>query len=200
MEKDERKKAPHTARGGSSTTAAIESLLETNTTEELHEEYGGPQTPLEGVSSFKIETSRTGEETFPDDDDSYSNDNDASGQTAHDHANHGDIGRKVLLRPHDEDAGVNTTDFGVKEVEESVSHCREEEDDETRRTKKEFLLKIHDMLEHVEIEHQDHIISWSPDGMSFKVHNPEAFVKEIMPRYSSATQFRSFQKMVSRCM
>mmetsp|Transcript_27479 Transcript_27479/g.42272 ORF Transcript_27479/g.42272 Transcript_27479/m.42272 type:complete len:304 (+) Transcript_27479:106-1017(+) len=38
------------------------------------------------------------------------------------------------------------------------------------------------------------VISWSPDGKSFKVHDKERFSEEIMPTYFGSSKYRSFQK------
>ena len=41
------------------------------------------------------------------------------------------------------------------------------------------------------------IVSWLPDGLSFKVHKPETFVKYVMSRYFKQTKYKSFQRQVS---
>ena len=45
-----------------------------------------------------------------------------------------------------------------------------------------FPWRLHDCLSAAEAEGMEHIISWQPHGRSFKVHKPNAFVKDIMPR------------------
>jgi hypothetical protein len=65
------------------------------------------------------------------------------------------------------------------------------------RQKRDFPWKLHIMLEDAGKERNQHIVSWHPDGMSFKVYKPKVFVEKIMPRYFNQTQFRSFQRMVS---
>jgi hypothetical protein len=67
----------------------------------------------------------------------------------------------------------------------------------TSRKKKDFPWKLHIMLEDAEREENKDILSWSPEGLSFMVYQPDVFVKHIMPRYFNQTQFRSFQRMVS---
>ena len=57
-----------------------------------------------------------------------------------------------------------------------------------------FPWKLHEMLERSEPESFDHIVSWVPSGNGFKVHNPQAFVKEILPRYFRQTKYKSFQR------
>ncbi|KAL3915419.1 MAG: hypothetical protein SGILL_005665 [Bacillariaceae sp.] len=53
------------------------------------------------------------------------------------------------------------------------------------------------MLEEAEIYQNQHIVSWRPDGASFRVYKPDAFVAKIMPHYFQQTQFRSFQRMLN---
>jgi hypothetical protein len=102
----------------------------------------------------------------------------------------------------DDEGGETTNSWSesASKVERGpLSRDQEKSDDDNTRkmyNKKEFLWKIHELLEEISNEQKDHIVSWSPQGTSFKVHDPEAFVKEVMPRYSTATQFRSFEKMV----
>lgn len=67
---------------------------------------------------------------------------------------------------------------------------------EKLKRKKDFPWKLHKMLEEVEQRGMSGVISWDTDGTSFKVHQPEVFVKDIMPKYFNQTLFRSFQRMV----
>jgi hypothetical protein len=61
-----------------------------------------------------------------------------------------------------------------------------------------FPMILHQMLEEANSEHNDHIVGWEPDGLSFKVHKPNELAETIMPRYfKNQTQFRSFQRQVS---
>jgi hypothetical protein len=62
----------------------------------------------------------------------------------------------------------------------------------------DFPYKLHCMLEEVEKYNDQHIVSWQPDGKSFRVYRPDDFVNKIMPQYFHQTQYRSFQRMVSR--
>lgn len=67
---------------------------------------------------------------------------------------------------------------------------------EKEKRKKDFPWKLHKMLADVERDGMTEIISWDDEGKAFKVHQPEVFVKEIMPKYFNQTLFRSFQRMV----
>lgn len=68
-------------------------------------------------------------------------------------------------------------------------------DDKTNK-KRDFPSKLHEMLHDSKVQGHEHIISWGPDGKSFKVHEPEDFVTEVMPKYFNQTKYRSFQRMV----
>ena len=57
-----------------------------------------------------------------------------------------------------------------------------------------FPHKLHKMLEDVEKEGNESIISWLPDGKSFKVHDREKFEQDLMPKYFGSSKYRSFQK------
>lgn len=57
-----------------------------------------------------------------------------------------------------------------------------------------FPWKLHKLLEETEERNTVDIISWQPDGASFKVHKPKAFTEEIMPSYFSQTKFNSFRR------
>mmetsp|Transcript_5917 Transcript_5917/g.6370 ORF Transcript_5917/g.6370 Transcript_5917/m.6370 type:complete len:127 (+) Transcript_5917:137-517(+) len=48
---------------------------------------------------------------------------------------------------------------------------------------KTFPWKLHEMLELADQEGYDNIVSWLPDGRSFKVHAPNDFVQKIMPNF-----------------
>eukprot|EP00980_Cylindrotheca_fusiformis_P028957 scaffold22680_cov107-Cylindrotheca_fusiformis.AAC.26 len=59
-----------------------------------------------------------------------------------------------------------------------------------------FPFKLHAMLNNAETEGYSDIISWQGDHC-FKVHDKDAFVESIIPRYFSQTQYRSFQRMLN---
>jgi hypothetical protein len=39
-------------------------------------------------------------------------------------------------------------------------------------------------------------VSWQPNGMAFRVHQPEVFTRTVMPRYFKQTQYKSFQRQL----
>jgi hypothetical protein len=52
------------------------------------------------------------------------------------------------------------------------------------------------MLEDVEKNGQDHIISWVNDGTGFRVHDLDRFVDRIIPKYFKQTKYKSFQRQL----
>ena len=52
------------------------------------------------------------------------------------------------------------------------------------------------MLDNASLDGYDSIVSWD-GGNGFKVHNKEAFEKEIAPRYFNHSKYRSFQRMLN---
>lgn len=59
-----------------------------------------------------------------------------------------------------------------------------------------FPWKVQEMIANVEKEGSSHIVSWMPNGKSFRVHSQEDFVKSIMPSYFNQTKFTSFTRQL----
>jgi hypothetical protein len=57
-----------------------------------------------------------------------------------------------------------------------------------------FPWELHEMLEAAENEVFTNAVSWLPDYQSFKVHQTETFVNDIMPKYFRQTKYKSFQR------
>lgn len=57
--------------------------------------------------------------------------------------------------------------------------------------------KLYRMLEETAASGKSHIISFSESGKSFKIHQDEAFVKEIMPVYFRAKSLSSFKRLLN---
>jgi hypothetical protein len=53
------------------------------------------------------------------------------------------------------------------------------------------------MLEAAETNSFGHIVSWEPDGVSFKVHKSDEFVTQIMPLYFDQTKYESFRRQLN---
>mmetsp|Transcript_16345 Transcript_16345/g.23053 ORF Transcript_16345/g.23053 Transcript_16345/m.23053 type:complete len:107 (-) Transcript_16345:1594-1914(-) len=60
-----------------------------------------------------------------------------------------------------------------------------------------FPMNLHLLLQNAELKGVSHIISWLSDGRSFKVHNKEKFSKFIMPKYFTASKYKSFQRSLN---
>jgi hypothetical protein len=60
-----------------------------------------------------------------------------------------------------------------------------------------FPWKLHEMLEASEKDGFGSIVSWLPDGKSFKVNIPDLFVASIVSRYFNHTKYRSFQRQLN---
>uniref|UniRef100_A0A7S4ENY5 HSF-type DNA-binding domain-containing protein n=1 Tax=Pseudo-nitzschia australis TaxID=44445 RepID=A0A7S4ENY5_9STRA len=58
-----------------------------------------------------------------------------------------------------------------------------------------FPCRLHDLLNDAEKNGYDHIISWSPDGKSFKIHETSLMVP-ILQRYFRQTKYQSFQRQL----
>jgi hypothetical protein len=66
-----------------------------------------------------------------------------------------------------------------------------------RDAETKFPCKLYHMLDDVEKRGLTHIASWHPDGMCFRVHDPRAFVEQILPQYFKKSKFRSFQRQLN---
>lgn len=60
-----------------------------------------------------------------------------------------------------------------------------------------FPTVLHHMLNEAEKNGFAYAVSWQPHGRAFHVHDPEKFVKDIMPLYFRHTRFSSFQRQLS---
>lgn len=60
-----------------------------------------------------------------------------------------------------------------------------------------FPLKVYAMLEDAEAKGFEAIVSWQPQGKSFKIHCPEIFESSIMPKYFAQGKFKSFQRQLN---
>jgi hypothetical protein len=57
-----------------------------------------------------------------------------------------------------------------------------------------FPRKLHQLLESTDKNGLGHIISWLPDGESFKVHDIKNFTNEVLPVFFGTIKFKSFQR------
>ena len=59
-----------------------------------------------------------------------------------------------------------------------------------------FPWKLHQLLEDVKSDGNEHIVSWLPGGKSFKIHNQPEFIEKIMGQYFRQSKFKSFTRQV----
>ena len=59
-----------------------------------------------------------------------------------------------------------------------------------------FPWKLYQLLEDATPNQYDHIVSWSADGTSFRVHKIEEFTNTIMKDYFRQKHFKSFTRQV----
>jgi hypothetical protein len=52
------------------------------------------------------------------------------------------------------------------------------------------------LLEDAENDGNTHIVSWSTDGLAFKVHQRDVFMKQILPNYFGLTKYNSFTRQL----
>ena len=63
-----------------------------------------------------------------------------------------------------------------------------------------FPVKLHLLLTEAEEPSNKHLailVSWNDDGTSFKVHEPEKFVKDIAVQRFKQTRYKSFQRQLN---
>jgi hypothetical protein len=60
-----------------------------------------------------------------------------------------------------------------------------------------FPEKLYRLLAEAEKDENDRIISFTPDGRAFKIHNREAFIKEVSPKYFRHAKITSFVRQLN---
>jgi hypothetical protein len=66
-----------------------------------------------------------------------------------------------------------------------------------QRKKEAFPGKLYHLLADVESRGNSHVISFTPDGSAFKIHDPDAFMKDVAPHYFEQTHFTSFVRQLN---
>jgi hypothetical protein len=59
-----------------------------------------------------------------------------------------------------------------------------------------FPYRLHKMLSDVDSHGDATIVSWMPDGLHFKVHDPQRFVETIIPSAFKQKSLKSFQRQL----
>jgi hypothetical protein len=60
-----------------------------------------------------------------------------------------------------------------------------------------FPAKLYRLLANVERQGKTHIVSFTPDGRAFKIHDPNAFVEEVAPDYFRQSHITSFVRQLN---
>eukprot|EP00980_Cylindrotheca_fusiformis_P015684 scaffold4518_cov149-Cylindrotheca_fusiformis.AAC.19 len=60
-----------------------------------------------------------------------------------------------------------------------------------------FPWKLHEMLDDMAKKEDSSVVCWQPHGRAFMVHDPKAFVTQIMPGYFNQTKYASFQRQLN---
>ena len=58
-----------------------------------------------------------------------------------------------------------------------------------------FPVRLRRMLEFCAVHNLNDIVSWDMDGASFRIHEPNAFVRLILPKFFDQTRLKSFQRV-----
>jgi hypothetical protein len=57
--------------------------------------------------------------------------------------------------------------------------------------------KLYRMLVEVESQGNTEIISFTPDGKAFRIHDPDAFLEQVSPKYFNLSRFNSFVRQLN---
>jgi hypothetical protein len=60
-----------------------------------------------------------------------------------------------------------------------------------------FPVKLHRMLDTLELEESSDIASFLPHGRAFAIHRPKQFASEVMPRFFRQSKLTSFQRQLN---
>jgi hypothetical protein len=60
-----------------------------------------------------------------------------------------------------------------------------------------FPVKLHRLLENVELDGLAHIISWQTHGRAFQIHKSKEFLEKVMPGYFRQTKIASFRRQLN---
>jgi hypothetical protein len=64
------------------------------------------------------------------------------------------------------------------------------------RPRARFPMKLRQILRDASSEGNEHIISWLPNGLAFRISQPEMFSKHLMKRYFRQSHYRSFTRQL----
>ena len=81
-----------------------------------------------------------------------------------------------------------------KNTNEGNTNCPTEHELRYRNHFQTFPQKLHLILS---LGGHNDVISWLEDGKSWRVHNKERFIDEVMPKYFKSTKWKSFLRQVT---
>lgn len=87
--------------------------------------------------------------------------------------------------------------IGIDRITELVCTSHDGEEANLSSCKLPFVWKLYEMLEDVEREGKDHIVSWVDNGKAFKVHKLKEFVTDVIPYYFKQSKYKSFQRQLN---
>ena len=75
--------------------------------------------------------------------------------------------------------------------------CNIAEQDDSHTGRIAFPVRLFDMLTDIEARGQTSIVSWLSHGRALRVHDPDAFVTKVLPRYFKQSKITSFQRQLN---
>jgi hypothetical protein len=92
-----------------------------------------------------------------------------------------------IIVQHDyHDRATETVSYGIEEIQTTRGGVAVP-----------FPPKLHEMLQQVQEEGLEHIVSWQPHGRCFLVHDPKGFVDIVLPKYFKQSKLASFQRQLN---
>lgn len=102
---------------------------------------------------------------------------------------------QVMATPQAVPKGKSKAGVASKIDGKEESNCLTNQD-ELAGAKLPFIWKLWEMLEEVERNSQEDIVSWVDGGRAFKVHKMDDFVNHIVPKYFKMSKYKSFQRQL----
>jgi len=62
----------------------------------------------------------------------------------------------------------------------------------------QFIGRLHALLGYAEKQGKQDIVSWTPDGKKFRVHDPSSFMNSVFPMYFDSLTYSSFEQKLRR--
>jgi hypothetical protein len=89
---------------------------------------------------------------------------------------------------------TNFSAGSISSISSSIFELAMKNAPDATRDGEAFPVLLHKLLDEMEAEENEHIISWNPDGKSFTIHQPKVFGDTIMSRwFKNQTRYKSFQ-------